>query len=247
MPTPPRRVEISFDREREALRAVADVVARVSGRGPRRIDAQRLPTIRTNVDRIVGPNPAPGVRPTRSPLDDASETPVVAGAPRLEPVPHIAQRDDSTAKAARYLGALVAAYGPLPPEDPATANTPLVDLLVLDATALAALARGNVRARAQLAHAVGSLARIVVPATALVDAAHQRVAQAVGTVMNIDAPTARAAARLLLAAPRASATSALAVACAMYARRSAILSAEGTTLESLTRSVQRDEFYIFAI
>ena len=237
MATPPRRVEISFDREREVFRAVADVVARMSGRAPRRADAHRSRVPLTNVVRLIGPDPAVGTRADRSPLDDRPQTPSRASG----------CHDESTEKASRYLGALVAAYGPLSREDLADLVAPLVDLLVVDATALAALARGNVRARAQLAHAVGALARIVVPGTALVDAAHQRVAEAVGTIVSIDASIARAAARLLLETPGAPATSAIAVACAMHARRSAILSAEETALVSLARATHRDELYVFAI
>ncbi len=248
MATPPRRVEISFDREREVLRAVADVVARMSGRAPRRSDAHRSRVPLTNVVRLIGPDPAVGTRADRSPLDDRPKTPLRTPQSPLAPEPRASvSRDESTAKASRYLGALVAAYGPLSREDAADLDAPLVDLLVVDATALAALARGNVRARAQLAHAVGALARIVVPATALVDAAHQRVAEAVGTIVSIDASIARTAARLLLETPGAPATSALAVACAMHARRSAILSAEETALASLARATHRDELYVFAI
>ena len=234
---PPRRVEISFDREREALRAVAEVVARVSGRGPRHLDAQRSSISRTSVARLVGIDPAASTGAHRLPLDDRAVRP-------HSPTP---RTDESTAKAARYLGALVAAYGPLSPDDSPTIASPLVDLLVLDATALAALARGNVRARAQLARAVGALARVVVPATALVDAAHQRVAEAVGTIVTIDRPIAHEAARLLVATPRASATAAIAIACAMHTRRSAILSAESVALEPLARAARRNELYVFAI
>lgn len=228
----PRRVEISFDREREAFRAVADAVARVSGRAPRRLDAPRSRVLRQNIARLVGTDPTAGKGAGQRPLDDRPQP--LAG-------------DDSTTKAARYLGALVAAYGPLPPDDAATLGTPLVDLLVLDATALAALARGNLRARAQLARAVGALARIVVPATALVDAAHQRVAEAVGTIVTIDRPIAHEAARLLLAKPGTSATAALAIACTMHARSAAILSSEGVALEPLARATRRSDLYVFTI
>ena len=227
-----RRVEISFDREREAFRAVTDAVARVSGRAPRRLDAPRSRLPRANIARLVGTDPTAGKAAGRLPLDDRPQP--LAG-------------DGSTTKAARYLGALVAAYGPLPPDDAATLGTPLVDLLVLDATALAALARGNLRARAQLARAVGALARIVVPATALVDALHQRVAEAVGTIVTIDRPIAHEAARLLLAKPGTSATAALAIACTMHARSAAILSSEGAALEPLARMSRRSDLYVFAI
>jgi hypothetical protein len=248
MATSPRRVEISFDREREAFRAVADVVARMSGRAPRRADAQRSRVLLKNVARIIGPDPAVGASADRSPLDDRPQTSFRTSQAPIAPEPRASGRtDESTVKASRYLGALVAAYGPLPREDAADLDAPLVDLLVVDATALAALACGNVRARAQLAHAIGALARIVVPATALIDAAHQRVAEAVGTIVSIDASIARAAARLLLETPGAPATSALVVACAMHARRSAVLSAEATTLAPLARAAHRDELYVFAI
>ena len=185
------------------------------------------------VARLVGSDPAVGNGADRSPLIDRS---VRSHTP-----------DESTAKAARYLGALVAAYGPLPLEDLATPDSPLVDLLVLDASALAALARGNVRARAQLARAVGTLARIVVPTIALVDAAHQRVAQAVGTIVTIDRPIAHEAARLLVATPYSSAMAALAIACTMHTRRAAILSAECAALGPLARATHRSELYVFAI
>ncbi len=232
-----RRVEISFDRERDAFRAVAEVVARVSGRAPRRIDAPRSRGSRTNIAHLVGID-SDETTASRLPLDDRQ---------RLATEQPILRSDDSTAKAARYLGALVAAYGPLPDEDTTMLGTPLVDLLVLDATALAALARGNIRARAHLARAVGALARIVVPTTALVDAAHQRVAEAVGTIVAIDRPIAHEAARLLLATPGAPATAALAIACTKHTRRAAILSAHGNALAPLARATYRSELYVFAV
>ncbi|MBD5656386.1 MAG: hypothetical protein IAI50_14570, partial [Candidatus Eremiobacteraeota bacterium] len=75
---------------------------------------------------------------------------------------------ERTPKAAAYLALLAGAYGPLP-ATPFLEEPPLVRALTFDATGLEALARGDVRARGYLARAVGSLARIVVPSTALVE------------------------------------------------------------------------------
>ncbi|GAC1557286.1 MAG: hypothetical protein NVS3B17_05700 [Vulcanimicrobiaceae bacterium] len=300
-----RRVDISFDREREALRTLADVLGRVTGRAvavgtsggasehrestelerfARELqarsetsadtsgDAERPPRAhakrgedrrsrhvasRGHVARSVVLPPSIGDRDERRKLsspgrrveDVAPERTPPLDVARTEPPsepPRIAPHADDV-RAARYLGALVAAYGPLDPLDEADAAWPLVDLLVLDASALAALARGNARARAHLSHAVGSLARIVVPVTALVDATHARVARAIGDIEPVDAAAARFAARGILATGIVAPTTALAVAAATRAERAAILTGDVDATTAFVRFAERSELYVFAI
>lgn len=161
-------------------------------------------------------------------------------------------------KAARYLATLAGAYGPLPPEPgtaadadaDADAEIRIVDVLVLDASALMALAHGNGRARGHLSRAVGALSRIVVPATALVDAAHLRVAEAVGDILTLDDATSRLATSLMTDTGLTLPAIALAVACAAHpahAGRVGIVTAEGAHATVLARATNRYDLYVFAV
>lgn len=174
-----------------------------------------------------------------------------------------AAADRTPIKAARYLATLAAAYGPLVPgpgtaaadadadaDAHADAERRIVDVLVLDASALMALARGNARARGHLSRAVGALSRVVVPATALVDAAHLRVAEAVGDILTLDDATSRLAATLMTDTGLTLPAIALAVACAAHpahAGRVAIVTADGAHATVLARATNRYELYVFAV
>ena len=190
----------------------------------------RVHLFATDVATQTPPPDAPTVAPER---------PAVAPGPLADLGSH--------PNAARYLGSLVAAYGPLDPADESDAAWPLVDLLVIDASALAALARGNVRARAHLSRAVGSLARIVVPAAALADAAHARVAHAVGEIEPVDEANAKLAARLIAQTGRVAPSTAFAAAAATRGASAAILTADVTPATAYTRTVGRPGLYVFAV
>ena len=88
-------------------------------------------------------------------------------------------------RAAAYLALLADAYGPLPAESTPD-ERPLVEALTFDATGLTALAHGDVRARRHLARAVASMARILVPATALLEPGAAAFAGAVAEIVEVD-------------------------------------------------------------
>ncbi len=323
MPPEKRRVDISFDLERDALRAVASAFSRVrrpsqsagdvssdvprssarqlgveaagnadedrdaieattarelerfahelAGRGraaaprtpDRRADLRHGLTRPTPADTGVAPHPGrrasdrqgsawepladrravapPPIAPTVAARAPTAVTP--AAAPPAVAPPAAAAVPD----AARYLAALVAAYGPLEPIDATVSGTPLPDLLVIDASALPALARGNVRARAHLSHAVGALARVVVPATALLDAAHARVAHAIAEIGAVDVVLAKTAARLIADTGLRSESTALAVASASRSAHGAVLTGDVATAQRYARALGRPGLVILPI
>ncbi len=323
-----RRVDISFDRERDTIRAIVDTIARLRGSSvavavtpqtqpilpiassvasgdptiersselerfarelkarsevlaqvnvpstipPERIGSKRLPERRGTERRAAGGGKIASVLlPERSQQvaeRRASERTGTGWTPfadryavrATEPPPHptsppaVAPRADAlgdprttSARAARYLGSLAAAYGPLEAADESESPGPLVDVLVLDTSALAALARGNVRARAHLSRAVGALARIVVPELALVDAAHTRVAHAVAEIESVDAALAGAAARMIADTGLVAPTTALAVASAARSPRTAVLTADAVIAAAYARASARPTLYVFEV
>jgi len=162
------------------------------------------------------------------------------------PVPERPSARTSTAKAAEYLAALSAAYGALPAHVLQTEPPPF-ETLLLDASALSALARGEPRARAYLSRAVGCAARILIPASALLETRLGAVADAVGEIVALDASVAREAAALLgdtrLAAPLA----ALIVACAARCRPAAIMTAEVWIIGELVEAAAQPELFVLAV
>lgn len=222
------RIEISFDRELAALRAVADAVGRVG-----RPHHARPNSRETTGPAVAGSRPSPRQgNVSRALLSDSLLAPTAW--------PQIPQ-------AARYLESLASAFGPLDPQSDRDATWPLVDLLVLDASALAALARGNRLARLHLSRAIGSLARIVVPVTSLSNATNVRVAESVGDVVGVDVSTARDAARAILATRCVEPETALAVAMASHGPVAAILTAEATTAQAYARALRTERPYVFAV
>jgi len=258
-----RRVEISFEREREALRILADAIRRVSRRpAPVALAAPARPSPLQAFALEMQAQTSGNASHARTPTADVAppqhrtipETPAAAGEARppnrhVEHPPHIAATPAAVPAApitgaARYLAALAATYGPV---EPANTDAPLVDLLLIDASGLVALARGNARARAHLAHAVGSMTRIVVPATALLDAAHARIADAVAEVVENDPECARAAAELIARTGVVSPSTALAVAFATACGRAAILTADAAGAQRLASEAGCTELYVFAV
>ena len=104
------------------------------------------------------------------------------------------------AKAEHFLAALSAKHGPLAPAD-AMIETDSIAALVLDGPALLALAAGSPRARAYVAWAVRSKARIIAPATVFLDPSVAAIAASVADVVPIYASTAELAGTLLANAP----------------------------------------------
>lgn len=307
MPLDKRRVDISFELERDALRAVANAFSRV--RRPMRVGDDAVQAM--SIERLVATHPASeaeddrdAIRATTAselerfahdapgrdrivtprtldrradgrhgllrhataeasatlhfadrramppPAASAAVAPAAVAPNGTAPAPADtrAMADVATAPdAARYLAALVAAYGPLEPADNTVTDAPLPDLLVIDASALPALARGNAQARAHLAHAVGALARIVVPATALVDAVHARVAHAVAEIDAVDIVLARLAAHLIVDTGLRLESTALAVACASRSMHGAVLTGNAAAAQRYTRALERPELVIFSI
>ena len=220
MATTSRRVQITFDREREALRGIVDAV--------------------TNRRRATAPSQRD------SHCAEVSEGAATPNTPWLDDRDDSRTRPSPVSKASRYLASLADAYGPVPPSE-LRPDVPFVDTLVLDASALTELAAGNIRARALVARAVGSLARIVVPATALRSGTHQRIADLLADVLPIEASHARTAAKLLLAAPGSDPYDALSVACIAYADRAAIVTTAAERLDRLVRAAARPNVYVFSI
>jgi predicted nucleic acid-binding protein len=152
----------------------------------------------------------------------------------------------SAPKAARYLAALAEAYGPLP-ATPFPHEPPLVRALTFDATGLAALARGDVRARAYLARAVGSIARILVPATALLEPRLAAVADAIAEIVELDESVARSAAQIMNDARLTLPLDALLVACAARERSTGIVTADSVAIGDLVRAAALPELHVFAL
>jgi len=155
-----------------------------------------------------------------------------------------AGRRAPTAKAG--LATLNDTYGPLPASALAL-EVPCVDTLVLDASALSALADGNVQARAYVTRAANSLARILVPATEVRNATHQRIAEALADIVPIDRARASFAAMLIARTPGADPYAALTVAtAAARAERAAILTtAQVFVCWELLMALQYDRSHFF--
>ncbi len=237
MAEPTRRVEITFERELDALRGIADVFSnRRRGMKPAARSTERADGITSASESpvpILGNQNA--TRPSRTEpaawLDDAVR-------PAARPAP--------VSRAGRYLATLNDAYGPIPPSEFAR-ETPFVDLLVLDTSALDELARGSVRARGYVARALGSLCRIVVPATALATATHQRIADLVADTIVTDGAHARFGALLLASNPGMDPVDALRVATVSRAERAAIVTSRVETFERLVAATGRPNLYVFAL
>lgn len=225
MATPTRRVQITFDREREAFRGIVDAV--------------------TN-RRKAPPNAEPSGPITESTASEAVKDAAPTGDAWLDDSTQPAQRPSPISKASSYLASLTDAYGPIPPSALAS-EIPFVDTLVLDASALTEIAAGNPRARALVARAVGSLSRIVVPATALRTAMHERIAEKLADVVPIEPSHAKTAAKLMLAAPGSDPYDALAVACVARADRAAIVTTGAQGVDRLVRANARPNVYVFSI
>lgn len=150
------------------------------------------------------------------------------------------------AKAAKYLAVLASAFGPLDAEV-LPPDIPHVDALLIDASGLAALAGGNPAARAHLARAVGSLCAIVVPATALLDEARARIAEAIGEIVPIDTAIARTAAVIMLRSGLTLPFEALSVACAPSASAAGIVTADPFALGALVRAGGRCDLHVFPV
>lgn len=226
-----RRVEISFDRERDAFRTLFDAVATF-----RRAS-------RSAESHLIAAADAPMLDPSSGVSEPISDVP--REIPRLDD-----DRDRRApapiSKAGRYLATLADAYGALPTHVLA-AETPFVDTLVLDASAVAALAAGDMRVRAHLARAVGSLARIVVPATSLRDGSVDRIARSFAEIVTIDAAHVRLAAELIVKAPGSDPYDALAIACGARAERGAVVTARADELEPLRLAAAHHALYVFSI
>ncbi len=150
-------------------------------------------------------------------------------------------------RAADYLAALSKAFGPLPDSAAGGSRTPLVATLVLDAGALMELARGNVRVRAIVARAVGSRARILVPATSLTDPAAAAIAPFVAAIVPVDAPLAARAGTYMARARSARPLEAFAVACAAGAAPAALVTADPVVAGALARAADQDAVLIFGV
>jgi len=149
-------------------------------------------------------------------------------------------------KAATYLATLSEAYGPLP-AGVLGEQTPAVDALVLDPAILSELARGNARARAHVARAVGALSRILIPATALLDARLGPVAGAVGVIVPIDADVARRAGELIARARVTMPLDALTVAIAARQPSAALLTTNRIGMAALVRAAHHAALHVLTV
>ncbi|MBC5801201.1 MAG: hypothetical protein GIX03_08720 [Candidatus Eremiobacteraeota bacterium] len=152
----------------------------------------------------------------------------------------------TTSKATTYLATLSQAYGSLPAGVLAE-QTPAVTALVIDPAILHELARGNARARAHIARAAGALARIMIPATALLDARLAGVADAVGSIAPIDAEIARAAGELIGRARLAMPLDALTVALAARQPSAALLTTDRIGMAALARAANHPALHLLTL
>lgn len=113
--------------------------------------------------------------------------------------------------------------------------------LILDAGAVIALSRADVRARAALAAAVEAGSEVSIPAVvvaetvrgSVTDAPVNRVAKAVGRVDPIDEAVGRTAGRLLGEADSSETVDAIVVATAVEAQGAVVLTGDPTDLRAL--------------
>lgn len=152
----------------------------------------------------------------------------------------------TTSKTTTYLATLSQAYGSLPAAVLAE-QTPAVTALVIDPAILHELARGNARARAHIARAAGALARIMIPATALLDARLAGVADAVGSIAPIDAEIARAAGELIGRARLAMPLDALTVALAARQPSAALLTTDRIGMAALARAANHPALHLLTL
>ena len=150
------------------------------------------------------------------------------------------------AKAEHFLAALSAKHGPLAPAD-AMIETDSIAALVLDGPALLALAAGSPRARAYVAWAVRSKARIIAPATVFLDPSVAAIAASVADVVPIYASTAELAGTLLANARLCLPFDSLAVALASKLRPAAILPHDGAGIGALARALDQTGVFIFTL
>ncbi len=149
-------------------------------------------------------------------------------------------------KAERYLASLAGKYGPIPPAALAI-ETDAVATLLLDGSALVALASGHGRARAYLAWAVRTKARIVAPATAFIDPRAAAAAALVADVVPIYASTAEVAASLLAESRLWLPLDALHVALAAKLRPAAILTRDAAGLRALANATDQSGVIVFSL
>ncbi len=165
---------------------------------------------------------------------------------RRQPDANASQQPNTASNAVTYLATLSEAYGPLTPGALAE-QTPAVAALVLDPTILADLARGSVRARAHLARAIGGRARVLIPATALLDAKLSPIAEAVGTIAPIDADVARKAGELIARARLTMPLDALTVAIAAREPSAALLTTDRVGMAALARAARHPALHILTL
>jgi len=156
------------------------------------------------------------------------------------------QEPPSTSKAATYLATLSEAYGPLPPRALAE-HTPAVAALVLDPAMLGQLARGDARARAHIARALARPTRVLIPATALLDARLAPVADAVGTLVPIDADIAKDAGELIARARLTMPLDALTVAVAARQASAALLTTDRIGMAALVRAANHPALHLLTL
>lgn len=169
---------------------------------------------------------------------------LLRGRRRLAESPTAAET--GTWKAAAYLATLADMHGTLAPAALAQ-STPAITTLVLDPSALKALAHGDAYARAHVARAIGMLARIEIPATALLDTRLVPVAEAVGTIVSIDEDITRIAGELLARVGVLMPLDALTVATAARDEAAAVLTTDRPAVSALARAAGHPGLHILTI
>lgn len=154
--------------------------------------------------------------------------------------------ETATWKAAAYLATLAEMYGTLAPAALAQ-TTPAVATLVLDPSALKALARGDGYARAHVARAIGMLARIEIPATALLDTRLMPVAEAVGSIVPIDEDITQIAGELLARVGVLMPLDALTVALGVREGSAALLTTDRPGISALARAAAHPGLHVLTI
>ncbi len=149
-------------------------------------------------------------------------------------------------KAQRFLEALAVRHGPIPVAA-TRIETDAIAALVMDGSALLALAAGHGRARAYAAWAVRTKVRIVVPSTAFLDPDVAAVAGNIADVVPIYASTAESATIVMRQARIHLPFDALTVALASKLRPAAILTRDPTGVRALANAMDQSGVVVFSL
>jgi hypothetical protein len=151
-----------------------------------------------------------------------------------------------SATASAYLDELDARFGFLPAESADAGDAPF-DTLLMDGSAVVALASGDAPTRTYLRAALARGANVTIAASALADPRVAALAQRVAAVIDVDDRAGNEAARLISETRLRLPLDALNVACAPAGLRVAILTADPAGLGALVRATGRSDLNVIRV